>query len=441
MKKVLLGTSALVGMALISGSAYAQGKDEALQVHVGGQFVVGYGYNVQQDDNPGQAAYKDKPDGVQEDFLLNFLASQTFSNNVTAGFRLRFRGQATLSAGSSGTVKDDVVYIKSPSFGEVRLGDESDERRQKGYAAPQISPGGDFGSNSQAVAFINGPATTNATTANLESRATKINYLTPTFQGFQLAFSYAPDRGTSHRIDTGPGGSSPNGANSLGGGGATSEFYALNPNSGTSSYDNSAAAYNYRTIAGSWDGAVGDFKIGVGGGYTTASANLSKGQSSTQNADPQVWNLGGEVDYGPWAFGGAFEEQHSVSPLSGFNGTPGYTGSKTNELVHQTFDVGFTYKVGALTSGIAWSRGMYEGVANPLNLKQVANNDVIVAGTNYLIGPGVSVTGELIFNNYDPGGSYHSLSGLTTNASNADNNIYAKSYNSVTAVFGTSFRF
>jgi len=87
MKKLLLGTSALVAAGLFSNGALAQTAttDTPIQFKIGGQYYAGVGAFVQQDDSPGDVAYKREPVGVQDYFLIRFIGSTTFSNGITAG--------------------------------------------------------------------------------------------------------------------------------------------------------------------------------------------------------------------------------------------------------------------------------------------------------------------------------------------------------------------
>ena len=220
MKKLLLGTSALVAAGLFSNGALAQTAttDTPVQFKLGGQYFAGVGAFAQQDDNPGQVAYKRQPDSVQEYFLIRFIGSTTFSNGITAGVWTRLNafsapnGNANTSTGfqssNNTTIKDSYLYLKNAAtWGEFRLGDDSDVRRAvaTGNNAGAANGDGNLGANSAALAWLNTPVW-NETTMNLDGRGTKAVYYSPTIYGFQLGASYTPDQRGGHTYGPGNGG-------------------------------------------------------------------------------------------------------------------------------------------------------------------------------------------------------------------------------------------
>jgi predicted porin len=467
MKKLLLGTSALVAAGLFSNGAFAQTAttDTPVKFAIGGQYYAGIGDMIQQDDSPGDVAYKRNPISIQEYFLIRFIGSTTFSNGITAGVWTRLNAfsapngtAATVSGFQSSnntTIKDSYLYLKNAAtWGEFRLGDDQDVRRSvaTGNNAGAANGDGNIGANSAALQWLNLPVY-NFTTFNLDSRATKAVYFSPTIAGFQVSASFAPDKAGGHSY--GPGN---DGDNS----GLTDRI----TNGLTASLQNDQSAYNYWSLAGSWTGTFGQTKIQGTVGYSTASrkcgvsANTTvalgaaAGQTAcnilasggTQNASPQVYNAGLQVDYGPFEIGADYEQTMAIpggvinsggaGQATAFNAAGAATAFiiRTNEMNNKQVDLNVSYTIGAIRLGAEWSRGVFEGITGDANVKRAATNDEIQVGGTYTVGPGVALIGMLQEGLYDAGGKYVPLA-------TGVQNIYAKDSNSTALIFETSLKF
>jgi predicted porin len=476
MKKLLLGTSALVAAGLFSNGALAQTAttDTPVQFKIGGQYYAGVGAFVQQDDQPGEVAFKRNPVSVQDYFLIRFIGSTTFSNGITAGVWTRLNAFSAPSGGvntSSGfqsanntTIKDSYLYLKNAAtWGEFRLGDDSDVRRSvaTGNNAGAANGDGNLGANSAAIAWLNTPVF-NFTTLNLDGRGTKAVYYSPTIAGFQFGASFTPDKGGGHT--NGPGNIGDNS-------GQTDQL----TNGLTASLLNGNTAYNYWSLSGQWTGTIGPVKVVGTVGYSTGSrkngystgAGIQKvalGQNvpqpdlsltSTNNANPQVYNAGFQVDYGPWELGADYEQTMAIpgglfgnAPPQALTFTPAglvaTTITRTNEMNNKVVDVNLSYTVGAIRLGAEYSRGAFEGVTGAANVKRQAILDQVQVGATYTVGPGVALVGMVQEALYDAGGAYVPLAGSFSSATTgvaANNNVYAKNSNSTALIFETSIRF
>jgi predicted porin len=468
MKKLLLGTSALVAAGLFSNGAFAQTAttDTPVQFKIGGQYYAGVGAFAQQDDNPGQVAYKRQPDSVQEYFLIRFIGSTTFSNGITAGVWTRLNAfsapnsSANTSSGfqssNNTTIKDSYLYLKNAAtWGEFRLGDDSDVRRSvaTGNNAGAANGDGNLGANSAALQWLNIPIY-NFTTLNLDGRGTKAVYYSPTFYGFQFGASFAPDKAGGHTY--GPGNVGDNS-------GLTDRI----TNGLTPSYLNNETAYNYWSLSGQWTGNIGPAKVIGTLGYSTGSRKLSVssgttvalGQnfigsnSSTTNADPQVYNAGLQVDYGPFELGVDYEQSQAIpgglvggaGQATTFSAAGLVTGTtlKTNEMINKVVDINLSYTVGAIRLGAEYSRGAFEGVTGDPDVKRAAIVNEIQVGATYTVGPGVALVGMIQEALYDANGAYIPTTGTFAQTSGvaANNNVFAKDSNSTAIIFETSIRF
>jgi hypothetical protein len=182
-------------------------------------------------------------------------------------------GNGARLSGSAGhdQIDERHIFFKG-GFGEIRVGDEDDARKLKSYTAPDPT-GYIFSVNSPYFTFRDvGPGqvvSSNSTTANLENDSAKIIYFTPSFGGFQFAFSYAPD-GTQDRTAFGTGG--------------TQEQQVSNAIS----------------IGGDYSGEFGGVSVSGGAGYTRANNETNTtGLGQTPDAaavrgssTPYIWDAG-----------------------------------------------------------------------------------------------------------------------------------------------------
>ncbi|HLZ65779.1 MAG TPA: porin [Aliidongia sp.] len=462
MKKLLLGTSALVAAGLFSTGASAQTAttDTPVQFKIGGQYYAGAAAMVEQDDNPGQSAYKRNPLSVQEYFLIRFIGSTTFSNGITAGVWTRLNAFSAPNAtanttsgfqsSNNTTIKDSYLYLKNAaSWGEFRLGDDSDVRRNvaTGNNAGAANGDGNLGANSAALQWLNSPVY-NFTTLNLDGRGTKAVYYSPTIAGFQFGASFAPDRAGGHT--NGPGNIGDNS-------GLTDRI----TNGLTPSYLNNQTAYDYWSLSGQWTGTIGPVKLIGTVGYSTGSrkcavssgVTIALGQNATQaqcslastaNADPHVYNGGFQVDYGPWEFGADYEQSVGI-PGGLVGGANGIVSTFSNQIINKQADMNLSYTIGAIRIGAEYSRGEFEGVTGDANVKRAAINNEIQVGATYTVGPGVALVGMIQQESYDANGKYVPLTGSSFSSAAtgvaANNNVYAKGYDSTAIIFETSIRF
>jgi hypothetical protein len=487
MKKLLLGTSALVAAGLFSNGALAQTAttDSPVQFKLGGQYYAGIGAMVQQDDNPGEVGYKRNPISAQDYFLIRFMGSTTFSNGITAGVFTRLNAfsapNANAATGSgfqssnNTTIKDSYLFVKNAaSWGEFRLGDDSDVRRNVATGVNAGAANGDsnLGANSASLQWLNTPVY-NFTTMNLDGRGTKAVYYSPTIAGFQFGASFTPDKTGGHSY--GPGNTGDNS-------GPTDRI----TNGLTASLLNTESAYNYWSLSGQWTGNVGPVKLIGTVGYSTASrkcgvsanTTVGLGQNAapgactiltpggnatgaaaaanigTANADPQVYNAGMQVDYGPFELGVDYEQTSAIPGglLNGGGAGQNILGAggavvgnvvKTNEMVNKVVDINLSYTVGAIRLGAEYSRGAFEGITGDPDVKRAAIENEIQVGATYTVGPGVALVGMVQEAIYDANGAYVPTTGTFAQTAGvaANNNIYAKDSNSTALIFETSIRF
>jgi outer membrane protein OmpU len=353
MKKVLLGTTALVAAGLVSAPSFAA---DPVSLSLGGYYRTAIGAILDDDDSAGQGGVNAHDYFHEQDVEVHFTGETTLDNGLTVGVNVQLEGQT-----QGGDQIDETWAYVSGSWGELRIGDEDDVAYNFAYIAPYA---GLFGPSTPWFAFSNagltpGNATFGAT--NFEALGwygdtSKLYYTTPSFNGFQLGVSYAPDQSQDTR-------SNPGGA------------FGAGPLVGNSSEDIWSAALGY-------SGEFESVSVGLSAGY------LQGDNEGAVGTDGEAWGIGANFGFGAWSFGGSYQDFNAKST----QGTP--------FLTDYTFwDVGLTYHAAAWSVGIGFSRS--EATAG--NAGSEDDNDVITLGIGYDMGPGVQVSGGLSYNNFDNG--------------------------------------
>ena len=145
MKKVLLGTSALLGAGLVAGPACAA---DGIKLSVGGYFRTAYMVNFD-DDDEGEPGNETNTDGFFSDSEIYFRGSTTLDNGLEVGARVELEGETDsdqideawvffsgglLSGGFSTTGFGSTIFGSS-STGAAGAGCAGRSRRAAGGAA------------------------------------------------------------------------------------------------------------------------------------------------------------------------------------------------------------------------------------------------------------------------------------------------------------------
>jgi predicted porin len=159
------------------------------------------------------------------------------------------------------------------------------------------------------------------------------------------------------------------------------------------------------SAAARYDGEIGDFGLTAAGGYTVGRHKNILGGSTplpaSLNVDSDIWNLGLVVYYGNWGLGGSYM---NVSDANNVRGTD-----------IDSYDLGLSYwSDGAWSAGIYWLHEEIDysqatlAVLGPIPGPNGANNfsdkfDAYRLMGQYDLGPGISVTGAVGFDQFDDG--------------------------------------
>jgi outer membrane protein OmpU len=405
MRKLLLGTTALVAAAGMTSGASAQ-TSEPIKMRISGYYGAAAGYLPQMENSPGKAGFAHRQYSFKQDTEVHFLGETKLDNGLIVGVHFELEGSdqpatvggaATTGAPGTATVvtgdfmDETWMYFKG-NWGELRFGDEDDARKLKAYVAPVADPSNTFGVNSPLLAFTNSPLGTNTTTTNVENDQTKVIYFTPTIAGFSLAASYAPD-GSSHASRA------PQGGNASGQFGAPGGSIPV-PSGSTPLTTNGTGSNGQSqswSVAANYDGKFGDFTLGIGGAYTQATPerNIGTGLTGLQQ-HVTAWRGGGVVGFGPIKFGGSVE--HVVGEVGNANSPTQCVAAFTCQ--HTVWDAGVTYTIGPFSVGLAGSWGQFQHPYAIAAIRQASNNNYALTA-HYAIGPGISL--EAAVSHYDYG--------------------------------------
>jgi predicted porin len=400
MRKILLGTTAVVGAALI-GATTAQAQ-EAPTVRVGGFMATMYNW-VQDDADravpapriiyPGTNTSVAPVDGVQgvagagrvarsKNDFRNEVEIQVFvtgkaANGMSYGATIEIQNDNV--GGGSGSALDldeAYVFVSSPTLGTIRFGEEDAAASLMQVRLPTITgmgPDGDWGGNMLAApGTLNSQGPSFITGINDGNDATKIIYLSPQFFGIDVGFSYAPSNtGEGERswfgrtVDT---------LNVTSAGLVVSNLQRdpIQPR------DAFSGAIRYR----------GSFSnVGINAGF---GAQFANGATSSTAGLPQhqrnisAYTLGLQLT----AFGFTVGGEYTWGNYSG--GSVGRSSLATGRDASSHYALGVTYVMGAMSFGAFWGEATQDNGANFSDRQQ----SVWGFGAAYTLAPGLELFGS-----------------------------------------------
>lgn len=362
MKKILLGTTGLVGAALLASAASA----ETPKVTLGGfsDFQAGY-VSDDKDQTKNNTGFRNdntvivKVDGKTTGGL-GYGAQIDLEADVTA--------DANNETGTGGNASRTFTYLEG-NFGRAEMGSNKSVAATQRVDASTIAvaTGGINGSFNQFVSNQNALGANFISTSKLTTEhgsysavgdeslfnATKVSYYTPKFAGFQGGISYTPqvnDRGQSvTRAD----------------------------NTGLEDVLDLGLTYDRAFNGG--------YKLNLSGTYETASAtNTTVGVLGGD--DVSAWNLGGSLAYQGFSVAGSY-------------GDIADTGIRNTEGNYYT--VGAAYKAGPVGVSATWIDSQVETVG------AAVDNDFsnLVLGADYKLAPGLTPYAEVSFYDFDASGT------------------------------------
>jgi hypothetical protein len=324
MKKLLLGTTALV---LLSGAAAAQ------QVTTSSPFTVTLGGSVRSDFSFFDEDVSNVNREQRLDTRLTLGAEAKADNGLVYGFNGRIR---TSGDGGNGMIMDYKYLYAKGAWGAVNLGDYQGAATQLEVVAPTVGIG-----QADYAAFT-GAGFASLFWATEDQADTRITYITPSFSGFQAGLSYTPEKGDSGR-----------------------------------GIQKTGARYrDIAEVAAQYSGEFGGVGVTVGGGFELG------GESTSALGDYQVWNLGAQVSYAGFSFGGNYYD----------NGETGL-GQGADQY---GWALGLTYATGPFGVGASYVR-----TTTDLAGSSKVDDQIWGVGGAYKLAPGLSLQADVNYINSD----------------------------------------
>ncbi len=296
MKKLLLASVAVSGLALAAAPAHAE-----INIEVGGYFK-GYGAFVNQDETTGTNVNNFD---LLRDTELHFGGETTLDNGLTVGAHAEFFVDG---ADTSATADESYAYF-SGSWGRINFGNEDGASFLLQVAAPSADSNID-GIRQYIQPFAN-TGNMNATRLdydmNIATKTDKLTYLSPIMGGLQFGVSYSPETATATDL------------NGVGTDTASNDYQET--------YEVSAR----------YEGQLQNVGVIVGAGYGVS----NREQTTATTDDRKAWNVGLDLDIGPFGVGVAY-----VSDNLGLAGTA--------EADRDVFVVGVDYTTGAFKIGASY---------------------------------------------------------------------------------------
>ncbi|MGH1378497.1 MAG: porin [Alphaproteobacteria bacterium] len=317
MKKLLLASVA------VSGLAFAAPAHAEIDLELGGYFK-GYGVFVDQDEATGTDV---NTFDFVKDTELHFGGETTLDNGLTVGFHLEFDVD---KADDNASIDESYLYF-SGDWGRVNFGDEDGAAYLLQVAAPSADSNID-GIRQYVQPFsatVVGGSTTDTIRLDYDvaptGKDTKLTYLSPIMSGFQIGATFAPDADA---------------ASDLAGAG-------IEENGINEQYE----------IAVRYEGQVQNVGVIAGAGYSHGEND----GTGANDEDRQVWNLGLDLDIGPFGVGAAYVADNNATDnddtdiiVLGVDYTTGpfkvgatyYNNDTDNGTEYDRYTAGVTYEYG-----------------------------------------------------------------------------------------------
>ena len=357
MKKVLLGTTALLGAGIVASPAFAA---DGIKLSVGGFFKEAYMMNFD-DDSEGEIGNERNTDGFFNDAEIHFKGSTVLDNGLEVGARVELEGE------TDGDQIDEAWISFSGGFGEVHIGSE-DDALANGCIVP---PGGtgnfsafspnQWGANTVTSGHAGNLLSSNTVCAGVDDRgdAQKILYVSPSFSGFQLALSYTPNGGDERHTDgVGP-------------------HVGMPGNADDESRHNVAVYATYSYEGDGWGLTWG------GGGSWEGHVEQAVGPDRDEQ---DFYQTGLNLTFGNFSVGGVFEYFNDAASFSG--------GGANQDGDAWAAGGGISYSMDPYTIGLQYSHSDQDIDVSGLDDSDAQIDRIVLTG-NYALGPGIAVDAEL----------------------------------------------
>ena len=354
MKKLLLGTTALVGASFAATAALA-----APEVRVGGYLDFQAGFSSQDTDGFGPApgtptVTTERGFGFLTDSEIIIRASDTLDNGLKWAVKIELEADADNANGTANDNGDEVSIVFSGSWGQLTLGNEDGPVDAKNYIGDgQITGIGVSGARGYRRWTDTRSFSNNLWVAGVDpqntSDATKVMYYTPTIAGFQFGVSYSADS---------------------------------NDNGRQRSEDGSVSSVNFENwweIGASYDVKVSnDFALGF-----TAAASLADAEAKATTEDIRAWLVSAKAEFAGFTASIGYADDGKSGATKGLGNvdTSGYAAA-------------LKYETGPYQVGVSYmhnKQGANAGTGSTTSSTADFTSDVFTLGAQYTLGAGLVV--------------------------------------------------
>ncbi|MDO9499796.1 porin [Falsiroseomonas sp.] len=359
MRKILLGTTAVVGAALM-GITVAQAQT-APTVRVGGYFEFTGGYVDDSADSSAvvlggnERASRSKID-FRSDMEISIIVRGKAANGLSYGAEIELQMDANNTSSTAVDTDEMWGFISSPTMGTLQFGDQDSAADQLKVAAPSVTNLGESGGWDEFIAPNADGTRYILSTINDGSDATKIIYLSPQFFGFDFGVSYAPNQYE--------------GENFLIGGSTT--VLQRDPNAG-SIRNELSGAIRYR-------GSFGN--VGVAAAFSAMRGDAPDAASTAVRIqDPNAYQAGLNLSAMGFTVGGHYMWGKYAGSSFGRAGIREGLGNSSN------WTIGATYRTGPIAVGAFYALGKRDNGGALADREQRA----IGVGAVYTLAPGLEM--------------------------------------------------
>ena len=372
MKKILLGTTGLVGAALLATAASA----ETPKVTLGGFSDFQAGYTADDKDANTRST------GFRNDNEIVVKVDGKTNAGLGYGAQIDIEADTTADSNNQGSNASRTFTYLEGSFGRVELGGNKSVAATQRVDASTIAvaTGGingswvNFANSNTGRASAGGLGANFISTAKLAGEhgslttagdettynATKVSYYTPKFSGFQAGVSYTPkldDRG---------------------------QTVAASDTTGVSDVIDVALGYN-NTFSGG-------YKLAAAGTYERGQGEGLAGAGGFGSDDIRAWNIGASLGYQGFSLAGSYGRQSDL----------GIANVKGNY---------YTAGLGYAAGPVGLSATYLNSTVKDTGAKNKFDN--IVLGADYKLAPGLTPYAEVSFYDFNGAGAANDNQGTS----------------------------
>jgi len=357
MRKILLGTTAVIGMAALASEAMAQ---TAPTVRIAGYMRFNYANVDQKTAQKEDRFVKLDSNDFSQEAEVDVLVEGTAANGIVYGaqIEIQFDRGSNRDQTTTADLDEAFLFLRSESLGVLQLGNNEGIANQ--LAVGQITGWATGGVDGDINDFMVGTTHTYFTFDTGDN--TKINYRSPSFFGFDFGGSFAFNK-SEGTLECG----------SLG-----TSCQRL------SEADGIARAKDIYELAARYTGNFAGFGVSGGVGYIGSSAVDARTAQGASFDGVSLVNIGLSASFAGFTVGG-----HYIFGSGNGADTP-LPSSGNNDDMKQYF-FGAEYKIGAFRIGAHYFNNEYEGsIANAADREDKG----YAVGGNYTLAPGLDLIAE-----------------------------------------------